>query len=80
MRTTLTLDKDVAQRAKALVAKEGKPFKQVVNEALRLGLDRMQSPPRPRRYRYKPHDMGVPRVNLDNIQEVLARFEGDEAR
>lgn len=80
MRTTLTLDKDVAERAKGLVASLGKPFKQVVNEALRIGMERMQRPPKPKRYRYKPHDMGMPRVSLDNIQEVLSRFEGDEAR
>lgn len=81
MRTTLTLDKDVAQRAKAVVAKQGKPFKQVVNEALRLGLDHMQTQPKPTPYRYKPHNMGFrPGVNLDNVQELLARVEGDEAR
>lgn len=81
MRTTLTLDKDVAERAKKVVAKLGKPFKQVVNEALRLGLQQIEHPPKTKPYRYKPHNMGLrPGLNLDNIQEVIAQIEGDEAR
>jgi predicted transcriptional regulator len=36
MRTTLTLDDDVADRTRALAHKLRKPFKAVVNEALRL--------------------------------------------
>jgi len=81
MRTTLTLDKDVAQRAKKLVASLGKPFKQVVNEALRIGLEHMQRPPKVAPYRYKPHNMGVrPGINLDNIQELIEQIEGPDAR
>jgi len=40
MRTTLTLYPDVAAKAKKGAAKLGKPFKEVINEALRLGLDK----------------------------------------
>lgn len=81
MRTTLTLDKDVAEQAKRAVAKLRKPFKQVVNEALRLGLQQLQHPPRSKPYRYKPHNMGLrPGINLDNIQEVIAQIEGEDAR
>jgi hypothetical protein len=38
VRTTLTLDDDVAAKLKAQMRKTGKPFKEVVNEALRVGL------------------------------------------
>lgn len=38
MRTTLTLDPDVAALLKKLVARSEKPFKQAVNDALRRGL------------------------------------------
>jgi hypothetical protein len=79
MRTTLTLDKDVAEQAKKLVARLGKPFKQVVNEALRAGLRQLQQPPKNKPYRTKPHAMGVrPGINLDNIGELLAQVEGDD--
>jgi hypothetical protein len=80
MRTTLTLDKDVAEQAKRLVSQSGKTFKQVVNEAMRLGLQQLRQRPKPKPYRYKPHDMGVPLMNIDNIQEVLDAVEGPDAR
>lgn len=38
MRTTLTLDEDLARRLKQLARREGRSFKEVVNEALRRGL------------------------------------------
>jgi hypothetical protein len=37
MRTTITLDADVAAKLKAESKKTGRPFKVVVNEYLRLG-------------------------------------------
>ncbi len=45
MRTTLTLDPDVAQRLKSRMAEQKATLKQVVNEALRRGLAAEQ--PRP---------------------------------
>jgi hypothetical protein len=53
MRTTLTLDEDVAQRTKKLAAKLKKPFKFVLNEALRKGLDQVEKPQKRRDYRSK---------------------------
>jgi len=38
MRTTLTLDPDVAERLRQRVRRTGQGLKTVVNEALRLGL------------------------------------------
>ena len=38
MRTTLTLDEDVADFLKMQSRLQGKPFKQVVNDALRRGM------------------------------------------
>jgi len=80
MRTTITLEQDVAERAKAAVAKLGRPFKQVVNEALRIGLDHLQRPPKPRPYHTKAPALRLrQRVNLDNIQELLPQVEGEDA-
>jgi hypothetical protein len=79
MRTTLTLDSDVAHQAKQLVAKLGKPFKQVVNEALRLGLGQLQKPPKRKKYVTKPRNLGLrPGLNLDNIAELIAQVDGDD--
>ena len=43
MRTTLTLDDDVAAKLASASRKSGKPFKQVVNAAIRRGLLEMQA-------------------------------------
>ena len=48
MRTTLTLDKDVAVALERLRKARKASLKAVVNEALRQGLARMAAPPRHR--------------------------------
>jgi hypothetical protein len=81
MRTTLTLDEDVAQRTKDLAAKLNKPFKLVLNEALRMGLDQVEKPQKRRDYRTIPHKMGLREgLNIDNIQELLSLAEGEDRR
>jgi hypothetical protein len=82
MRTTLTLDDDVAARLKAAVKKQRRPFKVLVNEALRDGLDAMDHP-RPVRepFRTTGFNLGPSLVgSLDNIEEVLSRVEGEDHR
>lgn len=81
MRTTLTLDDDVLERARALAARMGIPFKTVVNEALRAGLLQVEKPAKKRPYKTEPHAMGLRSGrNLDNIQELLAQVEGEDCR
>ena len=81
MRTTLTLDEDVSQRAREIAAKKKKPFKAVINDALRKGLDQMEKPLKSRPYRTQPHKMGLREgYDLDNIQELLVHAEGEDTR
>lgn len=83
MRTTLSLDKDVAAALERVRKARKSPLKQVVNEALRRGLGQMASPPRPPRrpFRTKPVSLGRCRVgNVDNVSEVLAVAEGETFR
>ena len=81
MRTTITLDDDVLQKAKAAAAKSRLPFRQVINEALRAGLRATTTTPDVVPYRTKPHKMGLKTGrNLDNIQELLAQIEGEDFR
>ena len=47
MRTTLTLDRDVAARLERLRKARKTSLKSVVNEALRQGLERLDSAPPP---------------------------------
>ena len=81
MRTTITLDKDVARRLKATTAQTGRSFKHVVNDALRAGLDELQKPRAAKPFHVRPLKMGLrPGLDLDNIGEVLARVEGENHR
>lgn len=77
MRTTLTLDDDVAVKLKR--AAKDRPFKIVVNEALRAGLAALEKRTTPRRpYRTRGFDLGPSLVgSLDNVEEVLSRVEGE---
>lgn len=77
MRTTLTLEEDVAAKLKAEVRRSGKPFKQVVNELLRASMTR----PAPTRnlppFRVKARDMGLhPGLNYDCISALIEQVEG----
>lgn len=81
MRTTLTLDDDVAARLRRLRSAE-RTFKELVNDALRAGLDAIEQPtPRRRRSYTTPADLGEPLVpNVDDIWGVIAAVEGDDHR
>ena len=71
MRITLTLDSDIVAKAKKGAAKLRKPFKEVVNAALRVGLDEILTPPAAKPYRTKPRPMGLRRgFSYDNISEL----------
>ena len=81
MRTTLTLDRDVAKAIKNVTRKSGRQFRQVINEAIRDGLNQLAQPPAAKPYRTRARRMGLrPGYNLDNVQELLAQAEGEDAR
>jgi len=81
MRTTLNPHDDVMERARALAAELETPFKTVVNEALRVGLEQVERPAKQQPYETKPHAMGLrPGRNPDDIQALLARIEGEDSR
>jgi hypothetical protein len=81
MRTTLSIDEDVLDRARKAAGRLRLPFKTVVNEALRLGLEKVERPAKCRRHRTVGRDMGLRSgFNLDNVQELLAQSEGEGYR
>jgi len=55
VRTTLTLDPDVARLLEEEAHRLRQPFKQVVNDALRRGLAPKAGGARAGRYRVRPH-------------------------
>lgn len=81
MRTTLSIDDDVLEKARSAAAKRRLPFRTIINEALRAGLSAVAMPASAIPYQTKPHKLGL-KVgrNLDNIQELLAQSEGEEFR
>jgi hypothetical protein len=80
MRTTLTLDADVAARIKAAMKEHGRPLKAIVNETLRAGLAALEKSTEPRRsHRTTGFKLGPSLVgSLDNVEEVLSRVEGEQ--
>lgn len=79
MRTTLTVDDDVAAKLKQLA--KGRTFKEAVNDALRAGLHAIENNAALSiEYRTIPV-AGRPLLkNLDNISDVLSDVENDDWR
>jgi Arc/MetJ family transcription regulator len=82
MRTTLSLDDDVAALLKRLRATTKASFKELVNNALREGLQRATTPPLKRkRFETTAASLGSCYLpDLDDIPEVLAAGEGENFR
>jgi len=80
MRTTLTLDDDVAALLEQVQAKRKATLKEVVNTVLRSGLIAMTKAPPPRvPFRTKTLVNGPRSLpNIDNIAEVLSAIEGED--
>jgi hypothetical protein len=79
MRTTLTLDPDVAALLKCVREARDASLKDAVNEGVRLGLKQMMEPVEP--FRTKAVSLGRCLIgDLDNVAEALALAEGDGFR
>lgn len=78
MRTTLTLDDDVAYGLKQAQERDAaKSFKEIVNETLRKGLNGGSRNAPKKRFRVRAMNLGLRKdLNFDNIEEVLDILEG----
>ena len=79
MRTTLTLDDDVAAAIERLRRARDANLKDIVNDALRKGLSEMTARPK-HRVPFRTHvvELGKSRMpSIDNISESLAVAEGE---
>jgi putative NADH-flavin reductase len=78
MRTTLTLDPDVARMLEEEAARQRKPFKQVVNEAIRRGLAPTAATRSRRRYRVRPHRTALrPGIDALGLNKLADELEDD---
>jgi hypothetical protein len=78
MRTTLTIDEDVAAKLKAEARRSGKAFRDVVNEALRAGLAATRKPRSQHPFKVAARDLGSlkPGLRLDSVANLLEEIEG----
>lgn len=76
MRTTLSLEPDVALRVREELAK-GASLKDVINHALRVGLEGERPPPV--RYHVEPHGLSLrPGLDPDKLNQLLDDLEVEE--
>ncbi len=77
MRTTVTLDPDVAARLKQVAHEQGISFKEALNSNVRRGLEGSAVDSRP--YRVPTRQLGVrPGVNLDKALQLASELEDAE--
>lgn len=77
MRTTLTIDDDVAALLKQEMRKSGRPLKQVVNNALRVGFTAAKQPT-PKRFVVKARNLGLP--HFEKTEQYIEFLEGPDHR
>jgi len=76
VRTTLTLDDDVAAGLQRAARTTGRPFRAIVNEALRVGLEAQANQP-PVPYKVTPFDLGLRKgLEIDSISVLIEELEG----
>jgi hypothetical protein len=80
MRTTLTLEDDVAALLRKVQKQRKASMKEAVNTALRAGLIAISKLPGPQTTFLTQTLIARPRLlpNVDDISEVLALIEGDD--
>ncbi len=76
MRTTVTMDPDVAAAVRRVRRERGMGFSEAVNELIRAGLrDRGERP----RFRQRSRRLGL-RIDVTNVAEAIEHLEGPTAR
>ena len=77
MRTTLTIDDDVAKLVAQEVQRSGESLKTTVNRLLRTGLVASRQPRKPKPFKVKPLAMGLRQgLSYDSISTLLEEAEG----
>jgi hypothetical protein len=83
VKTTLTLEKDVAAALERLRKARKVSLEQIVNEILRQGLARVSAAPAAPRARFRTPVLSLGRClvgSVDNVAEVLGIAEGESLK
>lgn len=75
MRTTVTLDPDVAALIRRRMRELGVSFKEALNDAIRASVEPSS---RSKAFRVRTTAMGKPSVNLDRALQLAAELEDEE--
>ena len=75
MRTTLTIDDDIAHKLKSVAARQQKSFKEVVNQALKKGLSTSSKQSSTQRIKLKTQSLtyhkGVDEVRIKDLLDEI---------
>ena len=81
MRTTLTLDDDIAERLREQARLQDKTFKQVVNDVLRRGMSPGLRDIPASEFRVMPnHSAFVPEINPTKLNQIDDELEAETFR
>ena len=75
MRTTVTLDDDVAALIRRRMQQRGVSFNSALNDAIRDGATGSREPAP---FQTRTADLGVPTVNLDRALQLAGELEDEE--
>ncbi len=79
MRTTLTIDDDLVRELREKAHQSGATFKEVVNKAIRAGLEQIDKPKQIKPYTCKAYSLGYPpSADLDHALNLSDRLESEE--
>lgn len=78
MRTTLTLEPDVAAQLEQALRRSGKGLKATLNEALRIGLGVSSKPVSPPPFRVRSFVSGLrPGIDPDKMNQLVDELEAE---
>jgi RNase adaptor protein for sRNA GlmZ degradation len=79
MRTTLTLDPDVAMQIKRRMADKKLTMKEIVNQALRHGLREVGKEKKRTPFKVIPHSFGFkPGIDQNKLGQLLDQLDAEE--
>lgn len=76
MRTTVTIDDDLAAQVETMRRREGLSFKVALNHLLRLGVQAKSTPPKPKRFRTPTRKLGLkPGIDPTRLNALIDDLE-----
>lgn len=79
MRTTVTLEPDLAKKVKALAHRRGLSFKEALNEVIRRGLTSPATQETRAKYRVHPHVGGFrPGIDPGKLNQLVDQLEVED--